>query len=179
MGKEYPIIDETIRTWIEQQKMFFVSTAPDSPTGLINCSPKGMDTFRILGEKSIGYLDLTGSGIETVAHLKENRRIVIMMCAFHGPPKIFRFHGKGEVLEKGSKAYEELLPRFVDFPGARAIIKVDVERIADSCGYSIPFYEFRGDRDVLLKWAEKKGEGGVVDYQEKNNRKSLDGLTGL
>lgn len=179
MGKEYPLIDDTIRHWIKKQKLFFVSTAPLSGDGLVNCSPKGIDTFRVLDERTIAYLDLTGSGVETIAHLKENGRITIMMCAFEGPPKIFRFYGKGSVLEKGSGEYAERIHAFEEFVGARSIIKVDVERIIDSCGYSVPLYAFKDDRDVLLKWAETKGEDGVRGYQAEKNAKSLEGLEGL
>ena len=157
MGKEYPEIDQSVRDWVGQQKMFFVATAPLSSEGLVNVSPKGMDTFRILGPKSIAYLDLTGSGVETIAHLRENGRITIMMCAFEGSPKIFRFYGKGEVLEKGSSGYAEHIGEFGDQVGARSIIHVEVELIRDSCGYSIPFYEYSGERAVLTNWAEKKG----------------------
>jgi len=150
-----------------------------SGDGLIHCSPKGLDTFRVLDERTIAYLDLTGSGVETLAHLKENGRITIMMCAFEGPPKIFRFYGKGSVLEKGSVEYAQRSHAFEEFAGARSIIKVDVERIIDSCGYSVPLYVFKEDRDVLLKWAESKGEDGVREYQAAWNVKSLDGLDGL
>jgi hypothetical protein len=138
-----------------------------------------MDTFRVLDDNTLAYLDLTGSGAETIAHLRENGRIVIMMCAFEGPPKIFRFHGQGSVLEKGTPEYESLMDRFTDYSGARAIIKIEVNRISDSCGYSIPLYEYQGDRDVLLKWADKKGGEGVKAYQKENNQRSLDGLPAL
>lgn len=179
MGKEYAELDPDIREWIGQQKVFFVSTAPLSPDGLVNCSPKGMDTLRVLDPRSLAYLDLTGSGVETIAHLRENGRITIMMCAFDGPPKIFRFYGEGKVFEKGSDRYNALISEFIDDPGARSIIHIDVERIIDSCGYSIPLYDFCGERDVLTKWADAKGEDGVKRYQQEKNRVSLDGLAGL
>lgn len=179
MAKEYPEIDSKIRNWVGKQKMFFVATAPLSGDGMVNCSPKGMDSFRILGPRTVAYLDLTGSGVETIAHLKENQRIVIMMCAFEGPPQIIRFHGNGRVLQKGTTEYDELIPHFEEFPGARAIIVVDAERISDSCGYSVPNYEYKGQRDVLLKWSKAKGEDGVSEYQAKKNHQSLDGLKGL
>ena len=179
MGKEYPVIDDKIRQWVSKQKMFFVSTAPLSAEHYINCSPKGMDTFRVIGDKEVAYLDLTGSGVETIAHLRENRRIVIMMCAFEGPPKIFRFHGKGNVFEKGSSKYDEYIKHFDDMPGSRSIIRVNVDRISDSCGYSVPLYEFKEDRDVLLKWAENKNDDGVKTYQQDNNLESIDGLPGV
>ena len=179
MGKEYPEIDPAIRDWIAQQKMFFVSTAPLAQDGLINCSPKGMDTLRVLGPRTIGYLDMTGSGVETIAHLKGNKRIVIMMCAFDGPPKIFRFYGKGEVLEIGTEKFNELVPQFEKGIGARSIIRIEIDLIRDSCGYAIPLLDYTGERDVLSKWAESKGLEGVRKYREENNQVSLDGLEGL
>lgn len=178
MGKEYPVIDAAIIEWIRQQHLFFVSTAPLSPEGRINCSPKGMDTLRVLGERTLAFLDLTGSGVETIAHLKENGRITLMMCAFHGPPKIFRFYGRGEVLPKGSDAYAEHIHAFVEYPGARSIIKIHVESIRDSCGYAVPLYEYSGERDVLLKWAGKQTEDELRAYQQLKNARSLDGLEG-
>lgn len=179
MGNVYTEIDDEIAAWVEKQKMFFVSTAPLSTEGLINCSPKGSDTFRILGKRTIAYLDLTGSGVETIAHLKENGRIVVMFCAFEGPPKIIRFHGKGTVYEQGSKGYAKRLPRFAAYPGARSIIEIDVHRISDSCGYSVPLYDFKEDRETLKKRAEAKGPEGVEVYKQEKNRVSLDGLPGL
>ena len=179
MGLTYPAIDDKMRAWVARQKMFFVSTAPLSGDGLLNCSPKGMDSFRILDDHTVGYLDLTGSGIETVAHLRENGRIVIMFCAFEGPPNIVRFYGTGSVHPKGTSGYDELLPHFEELAGARSIIKVDVSRIGDSCGYSVPLYDHVADRDVLTKWAENKKEKGVVAYQKENNQTSLDDLPAL
>ena len=179
MGKTYSAIDDKMRAWVAGQKMFFVSTAPLSGDGLLNCSPKGMDSFRILDDHTVGYLDLTGSGIETVAHLRENGRIVIMFCAFEGPPNIVRFYGTGSVHQKGTPGYDELLPHFEELAGARSIIKVDVTRIVDSCGYSVPLYDHVGERDILTKWAENKKEEGVVAYQKENNQTSLDDLPAL
>ena len=176
MGKDYPEIDSKIAEWVGRQKMFFVSTAPLSPTGMVNCSPKGMDTFRILGPRTVAYLDLTGSGVETISHLKENGRIVIMMCAYEGPPDIYRFHGRGEALLKGTPEYDALIEHFDELPGARSIIRISVDRISDSCGYSVPFYTYKGDRDALVKWAQAKGEEGIVDYQKQKNKTSVDGL---
>ena len=179
MGKEYPHIDSRIKAWIAKQKIFFVATAPLSGESMINCSPKGMDTLRVIGVRTIAYLDLTGSGIETVAHLRENQRIVIMMCSFEGPPKIFRFHGSGRVLEKGGELYKRNMVHFPDYPGARCIIEVNVARISDSCGYSLPLFKFSGERDTLIKWSEKKGNVGVTAYQKLKNRASIDGLPAL
>lgn len=176
MGKDYPEIDSKIADWVGRQKMFFIATAPLSPGGMVNCSPKGMDTFRILGPKTVAYLDLTGSGAETIAHLRENGRVVIMMCAFEGPPDIYRFHGRGEALARGTPEYDALIEHFDEFPGARSIIRISVDRISDSCGNSVPLYTFQSDRDGLIKWAEAKGETGIADYQRQKNQTSVDGL---
>lgn len=176
MANQYTHIKAAHRTFVQQQKMFFVSTAPLTAEGHINLSPKGLDSFRILDEHRIAYLDLTGSGAETIAHLNENQRITIMFCAFEGKPNILRFYGKGRVLEKGSTEYEALYPEFTPHAGARAIIVVEVTRVADSCGYAVPRYEFVAERDVLDKWCERKGSAGLADYRADNNKKSLDGL---
>jgi len=179
MGKKYAVIDAKMEEWIGAQKLFFVSTAPLSEDGLINCSPKGMDSFRVIDERTIAYLDLTGSGVETIAHLKENGRIVIMMCAFDGPPKIFRFYGVGEALEKGSEGFNEMKHLFPEYLGARSIIRVSVETIRDACGYAVPHYEYKEERDVLDKWTKNKGAEGIAAYQVEQNTQSLDGLPGL
>lgn len=178
MGKVYEVIDDKIREWIRHQKMFFVATAPNSSDGLVNCSPKGLDTFRVLDPRTIAYLDFTGSGVETIAHLKENGRIVIMMCAFDGSPKIFRFHGKGEVYEKGSDGYTALIHHFEESIGIRSIIKINVQRISDSCGWGVPLYTYESDRDTLQKVSSEWGEEKLAEFRDQNNRKNLDGLTG-
>lgn len=180
MGKVFATIDDRWQNWMAQQKMFFVSTAPVSADGFINCSPKGLDSFRVIDELTVAYIDLAGSGIETVAHLKENGRITIMFCAFDGPPKILRLYGTGEVLEKGTAAFEALAHQFPHYEGARSIIRVKVSRIQDACGFSVPTYKYEGERDTLLKWAEKKGGAeGVKEYINLRNKESLDGLPGI
>ncbi|MEZ5329107.1 MAG: pyridoxamine 5'-phosphate oxidase family protein [Verrucomicrobiales bacterium] len=184
MGKTFERIDESIRAWIARQKMFFVATAPSAIDGHINCSPKGHDSFRILDDTTVAYRDLTGSGIETVAHLKDNGRIVIMFCAFEGPPKIVRFHGQGEVLEPDHDDFAEIATAFgaasdAEEMGTRAFIRVRVSRISDSCGYSVPAYDYVSDRDILLKWNDNKGADGVKAYQHTKNATSIDGLPGL
>jgi hypothetical protein len=165
--------------WIEQQHLFFVATAPRSDTGLVNCSPKGLDSFAILDRQTVAYLDLTGSGVETIAHLRENGRIVIMFCAFQNPARIVRLYGRGTVITPDQPEFETLRPRFPDLPGVRSIIRIAVERIADSCGYGVPLYEYRGQRKALVKHAEGLGSAGVEAYQAENNQYSLDGLPGL
>ncbi len=180
MGKLYPEIDAKLAQWIGAQQMFFVSTAPIALDGLINCSPKGTEgTFAVIDSQRVAYLDLTGSGIETVAHLRENGRIVIMFCSFEGPPKILRLHGRGSVHESGSAGYQALEDHFPAHPGARAIIEIAITRIADSCGYAVPHYDFVQQRDVLDKWTERKGDAALRDYRVQKNSRSIDGLPGL
>ncbi len=179
MGKLYDEITPELQDWLLQQRMFFVASAPLAGDGLVNCSPKGMDALRILGPREIAYLDLTGSGIETVAHLRENGRIVFMFCAFEGPPKIVRLHGKGDVVTPESPEWQALRARFPDYPGARAIVRASLLRIGDSCGFAVPLYEYRDQRDVLLRSSMAKGEGGLRKYRNEKNARSLDGLPGL
>ncbi len=179
MSKIYDTIDSGIGSFIKGQKMFFVASAPLHAEGHINLSPKGLDSFRILGPRTVAYLDFTGSGVETIAHLRENGRVVIMFCAFEGPPKIVRLHGRGKTIELGDRDFAMMRSQFPDYPGVRAVIVVDVERIADSCGYAVPVYRYEGERDQLVKWAEHKGVDGVAEYKGKNNLRSIDGLPGL
>lgn len=179
MGKEYTEIDERIQKWMARQHMFFVSTAPTAADGLVNCSPKGLDSLRVLGPQSLAYVDTGGSGIETVAHLKDNGRITLMMCAFDGPPKIFRFYGRGTAIEPHDAEFDTLLSRFPEVPAARNIIRIEVERIIDSCGYGVPLYEFRSHRDSLSNYFSQQSEADILAYRKKRNRVSLDGLPGL
>jgi hypothetical protein len=162
--------------------MFFVSTAPLSGAGMVNCSPKGGDYLRIIDDKTVIYLDFAGSGVETIAHLREpgNGRVVIMLCAFQGPPKIVRFHGKGDVVMPGDKDFTALAAHFDgDLLGVRAIIRVHVERVSDSCGFGVPVYDFVEDRDGMRKWSEKKGADGVREYVATKNAVSIDGIQGV
>ena len=180
MGKVYDSLDDKLRSFIEKQKMFFVASAPLAEDGLVNLSPKGMDgTFRILDDKTVAYLDFVGSGIETIAHVRQNGRMTIMFCAFQGSPKILRLYGKGEVIERSDPEFDELAPHFPDIPGARAVIRLRCERIADACGYAVPLMDYRQDRRTLAEYNERKGPEQLRDYQEKKNRLSLDGLPGL
>ena len=179
MGKQYDGITPELADWMQRQHLFFVATAPLGAEGLLNCSPKGMDALRVLGPREVAYLDLTGSGVETIAHLRENGRIVLMFCAFEGAPQILRFHGRGEALPAGSAEYEKLKAAFPDYPGARAIVRVRVARISDSCGFGVPRYDYVGERDTLARWAEAKGADGLRQYRRDRNARSLDGLPGL
>jgi hypothetical protein len=186
VGREYDVIDERWRDWIARQPLFFVGTAPRAEDGHVNVSPKGPGgTFRVLDERTVAYLDVIGSGAETIAHLRENGRIVVMFCAFDGPPKILRLHGRGEVVAAGEPRFDELFGRcaFDELgpPEARrAIVVVHVARIADSCGYGVPLMSYEGERPHHDAWAQKKlrvgGEDALVDYQREKNATSLDGL---
>jgi hypothetical protein len=176
MGKLYEKIDADLQTFIEAQRMFFVATAPLDAAGHVNLSPKGLDTFRVLGPNNVAYLDYVGSGAETIAHLKENHRIVMMWCAFQGPPRIVRLHGQGDVLEPRCAEYQRLRPLFPENPSGRAIIVVVVDRISDSCGFGVPLYEFQRERSQLAAWAGRKGAEGLKQYQAEKNKASIDGL---
>lgn len=176
MGKRYDAITPKLTTWIEAQKLFFVATAPLSGKGHINCSPKGMDSFRVLGPNLVGYLDLTGSGAETIAHIRENGRIVVMFCAFEGAPNIVRLYGKGEVCEIETEAFAKYQEHFLEMAGTRSIILVHVAEVQDSCGFGVPFYAYQGERDTLVRWAEAKGSEAMTDYRTQKNTVSLDGL---
>lgn len=179
MGKLFDEITPALQDWIARQKMFFVSTAPLSAQGHINCSPKGLDSFRVIGPTTAVYQDLTGSGIETIAHLQENKRIVIMFCAFDGPPKIVRLHGIGEVVTPEHPDFEALSAHFPQRLGVRAYIRITTTRISDSCGYAVPLYDFKEHRDVLDKYSEAKGEDGLKEYRANKNAQSIDGMPGL
>jgi hypothetical protein len=179
MGKVFDGITPELKDWIERQRMFFVATAPLSGDGLVNCSPKGMDTFRILGPREVAYLDVTGSGVETIAHSRENGRIVFMFCAFDGPPKIVRLHGGSDVLLPDAPEFQRLAPHFPELPGQRAIVRARLTRISDSCGYGMPRYDYAGDRDTLVRSAESKGPDKLRQYRLEKNARSLDGLPGI
>lgn len=176
MSTQIDGIDSDLADWLEQQPVFFVGTAPRALDGHVNVSPKGMDTFRVLGEREVAYQDLTGSGAETIAHLRDNGRVVVMFCAFAGPPRIVRLHGRGEVVFPQHADHAALDERFPQHVGTRAYIRVAVERISTSCGYAVPLMEFAEPRDVLDRWSAKKGPDGLVDYRVERNAMSIDGL---
>jgi hypothetical protein len=176
MARTYPAITDELRAFIEAQQMFFVASAPLAAGGHVNLSPKGLDSLRVLGPSRVAYLDLTGSGNETSAHLLENGRITFMFCAFAGPPRILRLYGVGTVALPGSAAWAELAPLFPDHPGARQIIVAEIARVQTSCGFAVPLYDFVGHRDTLHNWAEVKGEGDLEEYRAQKNAASIDGL---
>ena len=179
MGKVVEGLDADLVAWIEAQHVFFVATAPSGDDGHVNLSPKGHDTLRVLDDGTLAYLDLTGSGAETIAHLRQNGRITLMWCAFEGPPRIVRVHGRGDVLVPGDADFEALAPRFPELPGSRSIIRVVAERVSTSCGYSIPRMAYEAERDTLVRWAERKGPDGIAAYHDEKNRRSIDGLPAL
>jgi hypothetical protein len=182
MGKTFAAIDERLAEWLVDQPVFFVSTAPLDGDGLVNCSPKGnRQEFAVLGERSVAYLDQTGSGVETIAHVQENGRIVIMFCAFAGPPRIVRLHGTGRVVFRDDPAFDGLAARFPGGAGigVRSIIAVEVGRIADSCGYGVPIMAFEEHRPTMDQWSARKGPEGIRAYWAAKNAASIDGIPGL
>lgn len=190
MGTVYEQLDDELTAWLLRQPMFFVATAPSGPGGHVNVSPKGgRDTFFVLGAKRVAYVDLPGSGIETVAHLRENGRICLMFCAFDGPPQIVRLHGRGRSVPARDPGFAQELAAL---PGgvservssnARSLVVVDVERIADSCGYMVPKLRFEEERTQLFSWVDgrraKHGADAIERYIDINNAESIDGLAGL
>lgn len=189
MGKKFDAIDDDLRAWIEKQALFFVGTAPLAADGHVNVSPKGpIGSLRVVDERTVAYIDTIGSGAETIAHLRENGRIVVMLCAFAGPPRILRLHGRGELVRAGTPAFAEWLARCAfDDPGIaeihRAIIVVRVDRIADSCGYGVPRMEMQGPRPQMQAWVDRKlasgGQDAIDDYRREKNARSIDGLPAL
>ena len=180
MGKTYTHLDDRLRDFISAQKMFFVATAPMSGDGHVNMSPKGYDSFAVIDDTTVAYLDLGGSGIETQAHIQENGRITIMFCAFEGAANILRLYGQGEAIDFDHPEYEEMFALFDGVDRARAVIRINITRIQDSCGWGVPFYEFKGERDQLKRWV------GNIDTDEEwrerryaRNETSIDGLAGL
>jgi predicted pyridoxine 5'-phosphate oxidase superfamily flavin-nucleotide-binding protein len=176
MGQEYSGITPRLREFIEAQHVFFVATAPRDG-GRVNLSPKGVDgTLQVVDEHTVAYLDITASGAETIAHVRENGRITIMLCSFDRSPKILRLQGRGRVVTPYDEGWPEWSARFRATPAARAVIVVEVRRLADSCGYGLPLLEYAGERDMLLPAMERKGTQGILDYRRQNNRTSIDGL---
>jgi hypothetical protein len=189
MGKVFDGIDERLAGWIAAQALFFVASAPLAQEGHVNVSPKGpIGTLRTLDERTVAYLDMVGSGAETIAHLRENGRLVIMLCAFAGPPRIVRLHGRGEVILAGDGRFAALAQRCAfEEPAVadarRAIVLVDVTRVSDSCGYGVPLMHFESVRPHADVWAQKKvrvgGPEALLDYQRERNGTSVDGLPGV
>src|SRR5688500_11557831 len=175
MGKVLECITPDLEAFIGAQPLFFVATAPISGEGHVNLSPKGLDCLRVLSPTRVAYLDLTGSGNETAAHLAENARITFMFCAFSGAPRILRLYGIGTVVLPGTPRWAELAAGFPGYPGVRQIIAAGITRVQTSCGYGVPLMDFSGQRDTLCRWAEAKGEA-LPRYRQEKNAKSIDGL---
>ncbi|WP_448563213.1 pyridoxamine 5'-phosphate oxidase family protein [Trichothermofontia sp.] len=176
MAQVHAEITDALRAFIAAQPLFFVATAPLSAQGHVNLWPKGLDSFRVLGLTRVAYLDLTGSGNETSAHRQENGRITFMFFAFQGSPQILRLYGRGRTILPDGPEWPTLFPLFPDLPGARQIIVADRDRVQTSCGFAVPQLAPVGQRDTLIKWAEKQGITGLVQYQRRKNRVSIDGL---
>ena len=176
MGKFFDSIHPAHKEFISKQHIFFPATAPLSENGRVNVSPKGLDCFQVLSETRVAYMDLISSGNETSAHTLENGRITIMFCSFEGPPNILRLYGKGFTVLPGSENWKIYSPHFKIYPSTRQIIVADISLVQTSCGFGVPLYEYAGERDIHFDWAEKKGKDGLLEYVQKNNLKSLDGL---
>jgi hypothetical protein len=173
MAQFYETISDELKQFISEQHIFFVATAPDN--GRINLSPKGMDSFKVLSDSEVAFLNVTGSGNETAAHLVQNSRMTIMFCSFDKRPLILRLYGQGQAIHAYDHPWEEMLSLFEPIPGARQIIKLRVESVQTSCGFAIPFMEFQGERDTLKKWTQNRGDDGLQTYWEEKNTVSIDG----
>ncbi|WP_193605144.1 pyridoxamine 5'-phosphate oxidase family protein [Nocardioides dongkuii] len=177
MGKTYDAIDGRLRAFVERQPVFFVATAPSGDDGHVNVSPKGLaDTFVVVDEHTVAYLDLTASGAETIAHVRQNGRITVMFCSFEKKPNVVRLHGRGRVVGLYDDDFAAWSAYFPPNPAARAVIVVDVERVSDSCGYALPLMSLDDERDLLTPNMERRGARGVVSYRRTKNRTSIDGL---
>jgi len=176
MAKFYDSILDQHREFIAKQKMFFVASSPLSLDGHVNLSPKGSDSFRVLSDHRVAYMDVIGSGNETSAHLLENGRITFMFCAFEGPPNILRLYGHGRTILPGDSEWNDLTQHFQLQLATRQVIVADIDKVQTSCGFSVPLYEYLGERDHAEKWALKKGAEGLEAYKAEKNRTSMDGL---
>ena len=181
MGTVYEGIDPKLGAWMTRQPMFFVGTAPMAADGHVNVSPRGLDCFSVLDPHTVAWVDLTGSGAETIAHLRENGRICVMFASFGAQPRIVRLHGRGRVVIAGDELFDDVVARHPSLIGPRAVIVVDVDRIADSCGWGVPRMALvgDGDRGIMGPWAERKGDAGLARYRAEKNTSSLDGLPAL
>ena len=178
MGKKLESLTSDLINFIENQKIFFVGTAMSS--GKVNVSPKGMDTFRVLGNNRVMWLNLTGSGNETATHLQESDRITIMFCAFEGKPLILRLYGTAKVYHERDNQWKEYISLFPKMLGSRQLIEIKIDLVQTSCGFAVPFMDYKEERTILKDWAKVKGEEGIKDYWKEKNTKSLDGFdTGI
>ncbi|MBN8677174.1 MAG: pyridoxamine 5'-phosphate oxidase family protein [Chitinophagales bacterium] len=176
MARFFPSLLPAHQEFISKQHLFFVATAPLDVGGHVNLSPKGLDTFRVISDKQVAYLDFIGSGNETSAHTLENGRITLMFCAFDGPPNILRIYGRGKAVLPDSPEWGDLSGLFAQYSNTRQILVIDVQEVATSCGYGVPLYTYTGERRIMQDWADRKGEEGMREYIQEKNLKSLDGL---
>jgi hypothetical protein len=177
MAKTYPALTPELKTWMTQQPLFFLASAPLQANGHINLSPRGLDSLRITSDHEVVILDLTGSGNETASHLQENGRLTLMMCAFSGDPKILRLYGRGRVITSSHTEWGHYRKLFApEMPGVRQLFQLQIERFQTSCGFGVPLMDFVTQRDTLLEWARKKGPDGINKYQQEKNARSIDGL---
>ncbi|MBF0529336.1 MAG: pyridoxamine 5'-phosphate oxidase family protein [Deltaproteobacteria bacterium] len=174
MGKQYQELSEQLIQFIAAQKIFFVGTA--TADSRINVSPKGMDSFRVLSNYRVIWLNVTGSGNETSAHVQKDRRMTIMFCAFEGPPLILRLYGSARVIHKNDEDWQELFAYFNPLPGARQIFDLSIELVQTSCGMAVPYYTYESDRELLSEWTKKKGDAGLKKYWEEKNQLSIDNI---
>ena len=179
MSKTYDRLNEALIRFIGRQRMFFVATAPLSKDGSVNVSPKGYDSLAIIDDHTLAYLDLGGSGIETHAHIRENGRITLMFCAFEGAANIVRVYGRGESLTFEDAEFASRMTLFPAFDRARGIIIVHIDRVSDSCGWGVPLFDYKGDREQLRRWAENKPHAEWAEHRYASNALSMDGLPGL
>jgi len=181
MGKQFPSMTPAHQDFIARQRIFFTATA--TAASRVNVSPRPTNALRVLDERTVAYLDLTGSGSEAAAHLRADGRITLMFCAFDEPPSILRLYGRGTSLARNTNDYDVLLASAFDnqeLLGARQIVRIDIDLVQTSCGYGVPLFEYAGERTTLHRWAEQKGEAGLEEYRRQKNARSLDGLpTGL
>ena len=174
MGKKFTEIALELQEFIKEQKIFFVGTAAE--TGNVNVSPKGMDSFRVINKNKIAWLNLTGSGNETAAHLLKNDRMTIMFCAFEGKPMILRLYGTAKIYHPRDQEYQDFIDLFPETPGSRQVIEMEVDLVQTSCGYAVPFMDYKEDRTVLKDWAQKQGQEKIETYWEEKNTVSIDGF---
>jgi hypothetical protein len=179
MGKVYEALDDRLTDFIRRQKLFFVATAPLAQSGHVNLSPKGYDSLAIIDTRTVAYIDIGGSGVETQAHVQENGRVTLMFCAFEGPANILRLYGRGEAYAFDHPRFGELMGHFPGFARARAVILVHIERVADSCGWGVPFFDYRGERDQLRRWVDARPFDEWAAWRFETNAESIDGLPGL
>ena len=179
MSRLFASIDDELTAWIDAQPMWFVATAPLATDGHVNVSPRGHDSLVVLGEHRVAWVDYTGSGVETIAHLRENGRVCLMFASFDTRPRIVRLHGTGTVVQPGEPLFDDVTALRPEHPGTRAVVVVDVTRVSDACGWGVPVMQMTGERDLLRAHAETKGPDGLADYRRQKNTASIDGLPGI